>query len=436
MFESMKALNAKAEAENRDFNDSEKSQYSQYEADLGGLEERIDRARKLEDRERELKQYADEPIVGGSTEARSDGVARATADGSGGTRSQWEHIGEFLMAVAQAGITGRKDPRLVESRAATGMNETVPSDGGFLVDKAVMGGLMQRAFETSNLAKRARTIPIGEGKNGLTWYRLDDASRENGKRYGGIQAYWIGEGETIIPSRPRFKEATMKLKKLSAALYATEELLQDARALEGWVYEFFPQEMAFRIDDAILYGTGVGQPLGILNSKVPVTIAKESGQAAASVVYKNILKMEAAFLGAGGSSPVWFVNRNVKPQLAQMSMEVGTAGNGVPVYMPPNGAAQQQYSTLLGYPVIPIEHAQTVGTKGDIMLCDMKDYLLIEKGGVATDVSMHVEFLRGENVFKWTKRIDGMPMQETPVTPYKGAAGEKLSSFVLLDNRA
>ena len=50
------------------------------------------------------------------------------------------------------------------------------------------------------------------------------------------------------------------------------------------------EEFGFKIDDAILRGTGAGQPLGILKSGALVTVAKESGQTD-KITVENLVKM-------------------------------------------------------------------------------------------------------------------------------------------------
>ena len=85
------------------------------------------------------------------------------------------------------------------------------------------------------------------------------------------------------------------------------------------------------LDDGIVNGTGVGQLLGILNSGCLVTVNKETGQHAATVMAENVIKMDARILGSGESA-VWLCNKNIKPQLYTMSIAVGTGG--VPITCP------------------------------------------------------------------------------------------------------
>lgn len=443
----MRAMSDKAESENgRLLTKEEETRYDEMEKEFDSLSSQIEREERLSKREAEERHadhdYETDPAYGAGTETRggkdSDeeeetrSVARKNGDGET-TKRKWDTFGDFLTAVYQAEV-GRMDPRLIKVRAAQGMNETVPAEGGFLVEKELIGGLMQRAFEVGALASRVRRLPVGPGKNGISMLRLKDNSRATGSRWGGVRAYWIGEGQDKIKSRPEFDMMEMKLKKLAALCYATDELLEDAVALEGLINELFPLEMAFVIDDAILYGTGVGQPLGIVNSGAVVVVSKEAGpQTADTIVFDNVLKMVAAFWETPGSNPVWFINRNIIPQLSKMSLTVSSGG--IPVWMPANGAAGQRFSTLFGYPVIPIEHAASIGDLGDIWLADMSQYLMIEKGPIKRDVSIHVRFVQDETCFRFVKRIDGQPIPTAPITPYKGAAGEKLSPFVTLEAR-
>ena len=137
---------------------------------------------------------------------------------------------------------------------------------------------------------------------------------------------------------------------------------------------------------------------------------KEGGQAAATIEYENILKMWSRAHARSRMSPnmIWAINQDTEPQLNSMTAPVGTGG--VPAYLPPGGLSQSPYGTLMGKPVIPTEHNETLGTVGDIALIDLSQYLLTDKGGVEAASSMHVEFLTGQETFRFTYRVDGQPL--------------------------
>jgi HK97 family phage major capsid protein len=105
----------------------------------------------------------------------------------------------------------------------------------------------------------------------------------------------------------------------------------------------------------------------------------------------------------------------------------------MPVYINAGSIAGQPYGTLFGRPVIPVEYCQTLGTKGDVVLADLSQYVMIEKGGVQAAQSIHVRFLNDEQTFRWVVRNDGQPTWNAALTPYKGS--NTLSPFVCVAAR-
>lgn len=349
-------------------------------------------------------------------------------------KEQFPNLGEQLKAIHHAAYNpGDMDFRLKAQKAVgLGANEGQQSDGGFLIQNTFMAGIKEKMHAESVLASRCDSQTVGANANGLKINVLDETSRATGSRWGGIRGYWVAEAGTLTASQPRFKQMEWNLKKLAALLYVTSELLQDTTALAGRAQTWAAKELSFLRDDAILNGGGAGTPLGILSSTALVSVAKETGQAAATLVYNNIVKMWARMWAPARAKAVWFINQDIESQLYLMDFPVGTGG--VPVFLPPGGASTSPYSTLFGRPVIATEFNATLGTVGDIVLADMSEYLLIEKGGVRGDVSIHVQFLTDQEAYRWIMRLDGQPMWQTPLTPFKGTA--TLSPFVALDSRA
>lgn len=364
---------------------------------------------------------------------RAGGVQVTEDEGDKKAKLPFKSLGEQLVAVYNAYVNPhRMDDRLKSQKAVLGFNEGQSSDGGFLVQTDFMDSIMQQVHDTSVLSSRCRRIPIGPNANGLKMNAVNETSRATGSRWGGVRGYWLAEGGSLTASQPTFRQMELNLKKLGALMYATDELLADTTALGSVMQQAAGEELAFMLDDSIINGTGAGMPLGILNSPCVVSISKETGQSAASIVFANIQKMWARMLGRSRSSAVWLINQDVEPSLNSMDFSVGTGG--VPVYLPPGGLSQSPLATLLGRPVIPTEFNATLGTVGDIMLVDMSQYLLIDKGGVQGASSIHVQFLTDQQAFRWIYRVDGQPLWNSPLTPYKGTS--TLSPFVTLATRA
>jgi HK97 family phage major capsid protein len=417
-------IDAQAVNENRDLTDTEvvlKNEIldtvEEYEKIVASLERQERISKRLETPAQPLTVPKDTKIEVGEDRKSKD---------------TFKSFGEQMAAVMHASRPGgHVDPRLYN--AATGLGESVASDGGFLVQTDFSNELLQQVFETGKLAPMCRKIQISGNANSMKMHGVDETSRAS-TRYGGIVGYWKDEAAQKTASTPKFREINLSLKKLIGLCYATDELLADASALEGFLRQAFASEFGFLLDDAIINGTGAGQPLGILNAGCKVTVSKETGQAADTVVAENIVKMRSRLFASSRSNSVWLVNQNVEPQLHTMSLAVGTGG--VPVYMPAGGLSNSPYDTLYGRPIIPIEQCPTLGDLGDIILADFTNgYLLAEKGGIQSDMSIHVQFLYDESVFRFVMRVDGQPVRKTALTPYKGGANFTQSHFVVLEAR-
>jgi HK97 family phage major capsid protein len=128
------------------------------------------------------------------------------------------------------------------------------------------------------------------------------------------------------------------------------------------------------------------------------------------------------------------VNQFALPQLFQLNQAVGTGG--ALTFMPQGGQSGLPYSTLLGRPIIETEYNPFPGSTGDILLADMSQYALVDKGGVQSATSIHVAFATDQMVFRITYRVDGKPLWHKPVTAYQGGTNNlTISPFVALATR-
>jgi HK97 family phage major capsid protein len=340
-------------------------------------------------------------------------------------------LGEQLLAVAKYYLPEHRhmDARLV--RAPTGGSEMDPSTGGFLVQTDFSTAIFQRAYDLGEILSRVQKLTISSNANGIKIPGVDETSRATGSRWGGVQSYWVAEGTSVTASKPKFRLIELDLKKMMSVMYVTDELLADASILSSIATQAFSEEIVFMTEDAIWEGTGAGMPLGILLANATVSVAKETGQASATLTYTNILAMWSRMWARSRQNAVWFINQDVEPQLYSLSQVIGVSG--VPVYLPANGISGAAYGTLFGRPVIPIEYGSTLGTAGDIVLADMSQYVLADKGGVDSQSSMHVAFLTDEMVFRITYRVDGQPLWNSALTPFKGSSTK--SPFITLAAR-
>ena len=324
-----------------------------------------------------------------------------------------------------------EDPRLKRLKGvATGANENVPSEGGFLLDPTLTAEVMKPIHEEGPFSSQVTRLPVS-GNSNYGWINgVDETSRATGSRWGGIRAYWLAEAADKTASKPAFRRINWELKKIAALVYGTDELLADAAQFSAIVQQGVREELSFMLNDAILNGTGVGQPLGIMNSDALIPIAKETDQVADTIVFENLIKMWARLPSSSKPYANWYINTDCNPQLDSLSLVAGTAALE-PRFV---GYDQNGIMRIKGRPVIETEFNATVGDLGDIVLIDPRAYLMWEKAGVEAATSIHVQFKTDETTFRWVMRVDGQPSISSALTPYKGS--NTLSPFITLAERA
>ena len=113
----------------------------------------------------------------------------------------------------------------------------------------------------------------------------------------------------MIASKAALTPTLMQLHELYAFVLATNEILDDAPRLQNRITVQAARAIRWKAFEAVVWGDGNGKPLGFMNSPALVTVTKEGGQAAATLVTANILKMGSRLLEVEGSSAQWLANR-------------------------------------------------------------------------------------------------------------------------------
>jgi HK97 family phage major capsid protein len=206
--------------------------------------------------------------------------------------------------------------------------------------------------------------------------------------------------------------------KIIGLCYLTDEIFRDSAALEIFVSMGLSKELSFQIESAIINGDGLDKPLGIMNGGGLITVPKQPGQAAGTVVGQNIIDVWSRMWAPSRRTAVWLAHTDAEAQCIGATVTVAAGGGPIPLYKAAEDE-NQPYNFMLGKPVIPMEQCQTPGTPGDLVLVDWARYLIAAREA-RTDVSMHVRFLTDENAFRVVMRIGGQPIDGRPLIPFNG----------------
>lgn len=184
---------------------------------------------------------------------------------------------------------------LREKLRVTNLGSIVPADGGFLVPEQLRVQIISKALESSIIRPLATVLPMESLRLAIP---MADATTNVGSVFGGLVGYWTEEAATLVESSPSLARIQLDAHKLTVRCDVPNELLADSTACQAFLELAMPQTAAFFEDLAFMFGTGVGEPYGLLRSDNPgqVIVAKESGQAAATILWANIVKMYSRML--------------------------------------------------------------------------------------------------------------------------------------------
>lgn len=341
-------------------------------------------------------------------------VMASRQDKMGGFKS----FGEFLSSV-KGEANGKKDKRFENT-----LFERNGEDGGFLVPEEMMTTITKKLTSDESLLSKTRQFTVSG--NSLTL-----PTNESAPWNGGVNTYWVAEGNQITDSKGKIGLASLKLNKLAAMIKITDELSEDSVALESYMLAMAPESIMHTINSAIISGNGVGKPMGILNSAFKITAAKEAAQVADTIVARNVIKMYSKMIPSARAGAVWYINAGCEEQLRTMKDDLGNF-----IYLSPGSQLNQSpYGQLLGLPVLPlIGSMPQLGDEGDIILANLSYYYSIVKaGGLKQSVSSHLYFDRDISAYKYTMRIDGNCPFKAPVVTEFG--NHQMSAIITLEAR-
>lgn len=319
-----------------------------------------------------------------------------TSDG-GSADTSIKSFGDWLTAVRRG-----DEKRLVTVYGSTkDLGEGSGSAGGFLVPTEYATNLLQVAAMQNQVYSRVQKVPV-RGESGtypaLDQYVTPAAGTGATAAAAGVTAAMTQAGATFTETEPKFSMLNWRLAKIGGLTEVENELVEDSPfAIEALLRGLFAVAIAAKNERNILRGTGVGEPLGILNAPAAIGISDATTD---KFAWADVAAMYARFKGVGGQ-PTWIIHPSVWPQIMVMA-------NGTDNVWQANVQAGPT-NVLNGYPIIVSEHLPQLGNTGSVILADLTGYLMFERPGLSIAYSSEVGFSRDVGTWRFKTRNDGKP---------------------------
>ena len=306
---------------------------------------------------------------------------------------------------------------------------------GTLVPMEFSDNLLDRQKQINPILSRAMIVPMGTNK--ITIPYLESFDESQNKVYGNVEFKWPGEEGQATVTNFETGGVELVLHTATGLARVSRDLINYSPiSIEGILRTAFDYGLGKLINRMAIRGTGAGQPQGVLNATCMLPIPKETGQAADTFIYDNVLEMLARFYSADDSldGAVWMANKTLLPQIGKLSVAVGTGGNGVFLA---NGQIQPvQNFAMMGIPVQWSTLLSAKGDLGDIILADWSQYLVGQPAGrpgaeMATSIHLYFDF--SSTAFRINIDLDGQCWWPDK---YRPEFGDSQSPFVDLAERA
>ena len=349
--------------------------------------------------------------------------AKAPAEVKTADEKCYRNLGEQLADIKKASLGYGVTPALEKTqRSILGMNTQVGSEGGYAIQVDFANRIMDSVVEQSEILNRVDRYQVSANANEVYVSMVNETSTAN--VFGGVVAYVVEEGATIPNTKPSLKQIRLPLKKLAALAYVTDEQMRDAQFTGSLLERAFGLAIARLREKMII--------TNVINNPGTTTIAKESGQSAATVVGKNFLKMRNGLISTSRRNAIWTMHPDVMAELPEVYL-AGTHTDKF-LYMPEDGIYSTGYDRLFGREIIESDYCSALGTKGDVLYWSPFEYLEITKGGIETAASIHVAFDTAQMAFRAISYANGMCKYDQGISLVNSSTAR--ASYVTLATRA
>jgi len=343
-----------------------------------------------------------------------------TEDG-GGADKNLKSFGDFLTAVRRRDMKRLSTVYRTGEDATKTMTEDEGAAGGILVPEEYRADLLRVADIASPIVGLVQRIPVNVDSGELQ--ALDEfvaptAGVGDTATAAGLTAAIRAEGADYDTTEPTFTWMNFRVHEIGGLVAVSKELNADSPvSIEAMLRQLFGIAIAHKLEHYILRGTGVGQPLGVLNAPCAIGISPDVNS---YFGYADALEMLSRHMPITDRVR-WAMHQTLIPDLG--TWEVGTAG-----------AATAKIADLGYGEPLRSQHLPPADSSGCIVLGDWGAYLLLERSGLTVAYSEHFYFGSGKIAWRFDQRVDGMPWLKKYITLADSGGTTTVSPFVYFND--
>jgi HK97 family phage major capsid protein/HK97 family phage prohead protease len=339
--------------------------------------------------------------------------------------SDADALGDMLLSIKRATRGDAKAVSYLERTygAVKAMTEGTGQTGGYFVQQQEivnrLTAMPEKERWLANIRREQVATPTGKWTD---WDVTFTPTAGVGQTAGAARAKTANraEGGAYTETTPYLKQLEWQVSDaLSGYVKVSRELRQDSASAIGEVVgSRIRRAVNARTAFFVLNGTGVGQPLGILNSGA---LVQQIHGTATTFVYTDALNMISKFEPLIGQG-MWVANRTNLPEIHVVAQTAGgyvTDMNREPGTVP-----------MYGFEVFTSEHLPVTDTANSIVLIDGGSYIIFEYGPFYLEYSEHADFLNGNDVWRFGQRIDGKPILDSTIKEGNAGTATQVSPFV------
>jgi HK97 family phage major capsid protein len=242
--------------------------------------------------------------------------------------------------------------------------------------------------------------------------------------FGGVRGEWKPEGGTFTAVDPEIENMTLKAHKAGIFCDVTREASQNAQNLVRELNTQMVRAAVYMLDDAIINGTGIGQPLGILNADSAVDVTRAL---ASNVSFGDIVNMYKRLYPGFVKGAAWFASPDVLGELLTLQDPASSY-----IWMPSEvGVGNSRPGYLLGLPLYISDKVPKLGSTGDLILANLGAYAVAVAQEVVLEKTESAKWYQDIMSFRAILRCDAAPLMGSAISPKNG--GESLSWAVVLN---